>query len=252
MKKLLIVIAVLVSVYSVKAQENLIIYTDFEPDTCFTFQSDFDTLKFDLDQDGIGDVVMFAGWHSAVGYIAYIYMPSPDWQWSMSYAGGFDPLTDTTIISGNLGWQRYACELAMYSELTHFAFRHLTENGYYYGWAHIYVESLARICIDCMAYCTIPDYPLHWGQTSLTEGIDETESSAFATVHPNPTNGVVTIIGMNLSQAQVINMLGQQVISRQGKGDEIQINMSALPTGIYFINITDEEGRKCMRKVVKE
>ena len=57
---------------------------------------------------------------------------------------------------------------------------------------------------------------------------------------------------MNLSQAQVINMLGQQVISMQGKGDEIQINMAALPAGIYFVNVTDEDGRKCVRKVVKE
>ena len=32
----------------------------------------------------------------------------------------------------------------------------------------------------------------------------------------------------------------------------MQIDIANLPTGIYFVNITDSEGRKCVRKVVKE
>ena len=62
-----------------------------------------------------------------------------------------------------------------------------------------------------------PDYPLKWGQTSFT-GIEENnEFSAFATLHPNPTSGLVTIMGENLKQAEACNMLGQQVLSVQGK-----------------------------------
>ena len=38
----------------------------------------------------------------------------------------------------------------------------------------------------------------------------------------------------------------------QGKGETLQIDIANLPAGVYFINITDEEGRKCVRKVVKE
>lgn len=45
---------------------------------------------------------------------------------------------------------------------------------------------------------------------------------------------------------------GQQVLSVQGKGNELRIDMAALPAGVYFVNVTDEEGRKCVRKVVKE
>jgi hypothetical protein len=47
-------------------------------------------------------------------------------------------------------------------------------------------------------------------------------------------------------------MLGRQVLSVQGEGNEIKINMAALPAGLYFVTITDDEGRKCVRKVVKE
>ena len=47
-------------------------------------------------------------------------------------------------------------------------------------------------------------------------------------------------------------MLGQKMLYVQGKGKELQIDMTALPAGIYFVTVTDEEGRKCVRKVVKE
>ena len=84
-------------------------------------------------------------------------------------------------------------------------------------------------------------------------GMDEGEAVPFGIgIAPNPTTGMVAITGENLQQAMVINLLGQQVLSVEGNGDELHINMANLPSGIYFVNVTDEEGRKCVRKVVKE
>ena len=82
-------------------------------------------------------------------------------------------------------------------------------------------------------------------------GIDE-QNSSFAVVLPNPTSGQVTIMGEGLRQAEVFNLVGQRVLSVQGKGNELSIDMATLPAGIYFVTVTDEEGRKCVRKVVKE
>jgi hypothetical protein len=42
------------------------------------------------------------------------------------------------------------------------------------------------------------------------------------------------------------------VLSVQGEGNEFRIDMAALPAGVYFANVTDKEGRRCVRKVVKE
>lgn len=81
-------------------------------------------------------------------------------------------------------------------------------------------------------------------------GVNEREVSF--SVFPNPTNGQVTITGENLRKAEVVNMLGQQVAIAKGKGETLQVDISDLPVGIYFVNVTDEEGRKCVRKVVKE
>lgn len=76
--------------------------------------------------------------------------------------------------------------------------------------------------------------------------------NAFATLHPNPTTGLVTITGQDLKTAEVFNTLGQQVATATGEGELFTVDISQLPAGIYFINITNSEGRKCVSKVVKE
>ena len=129
---------------------------------------------------------------------------------------------------------------------------------YYYGWLEAYsvvtynYDSvwfyLARTC-----YCSIPNYPLRWGQTSFDwVDISENETSAFATIHPNPTTGLITINGKDLKAAEVVNTLGQRVATAHGKGDQMTIDIANLPEGVYFVRITNEQGRKCVRKVVKE
>jgi hypothetical protein len=50
----------------------------------------------------------------------------------------------------------------------------------------------------------------------------------------------------------VFNTLGQSVATAKGEGERLTVDISNLPAGIYFVNITDGEGRKCVKKVVKE
>lgn len=80
----------------------------------------------------------------------------------------------------------------------------------------------------------------------------EERENLLCTIHPNPTNGMVTVAGTNLHQAVVVNSHGQRVATAQGGGEQLTVDISGLPAGIYFVNITDNEGRKCVRKVVKE
>ena len=135
------------------------------------------------------------------------------------------------------------------------AIRNGQEGEYYYGWLEAYFVSdyttvwiyLARTC-----FCTIPNYPLRWGQTSLTQDLEENESTAVASIYPNPANATVTIVGENLRQIEITDMLGQRVATHQAEGPQATIDISTLPTGIYFVGITDENGKRCVRKVVKE
>lgn len=71
-------------------------------------------------------------------------------------------------------------------------------------------------------------------------------------IHPNPTTGQLTITGKDLKSAKIINTLGQCVATVKGQGEQLSVDLSTLPAGVYFVNITDGEGRKCVKKVVKE
>ena len=136
------------------------------------------------------------------------------------------------------------------------------ETHYCYGWMECsmnwhwttvppqWTEGL--ICINRMAFCTIPDYPLCLGQTDFYWDVEEIETATFAALHPNPTSGQVTITGKDLKTAEVFNTLGQRVATAKGEGERMTMDISALPAGVYFVNVTDKDGRKCVRKVVKE
>ena len=147
------------------------------------------------------------------------------------------------------------------------AFRVPKDEGYCYGWIEHSIEYIKYPCDWCgdytyyhnskvtiyrWAYCTIPNYPLCVGQTSFDWDVAENEANYFAAIHPNPTTGLVTITGKDLKQAEVFNALGQHVATAQCEGERLTVDISALPAGIYFVNVTDEDGKKCIRKVVKQ
>ncbi|MBP5266295.1 MAG: leucine-rich repeat domain-containing protein, partial [Lachnospiraceae bacterium] len=177
-------------------EEEPILYTDYEPDSCFTPHYDSDTLKLDLDQNGTDDVVFASYYQSGVGQIISMHTVN-EWKWCISYAEEWIPLTDTTIINETLRWEyasiyNYLCP-GMYPEYTHYAFRQNAGDGYHYAWARIRVESFDNVCIDEMAYCTIPNYPLQWGQTNITEGLEEETIKTDFTVYPNPAKNVLFV-----------------------------------------------------------
>lgn len=75
---------------------------------------------------------------------------------------------------------------------------------------------------------------------------------SVSAVSPNPTTGLVVISGRNLIRAEIYNTMGQRVAYVQGKGEQFIIDMSELCTGVYFVSVTDENGKKYVRKVVKQ
>lgn len=72
------------------------------------------------------------------------------------------------------------------------------------------------------------------------------------TLSPNPTTGQVNVQGKNIITAEMFNTLGQHVATVMGKGEWLTLDLSRLPSGVYFVKTTDEEGRKRVRTVLKE
>jgi len=252
MKRLVLIASLTIIAFCCHAQQGEIIYRNFDPDSILTIHyitNYEDSMLINLDGEGHPDIIMFYYVDSdgAFPYIKSVYSDSLQ----------LCSVEQDDIISEVTNW-RSTLDPWLVVANNYYGFRVKHGDGYIYGW---FETRFGRGCgktywthwdFDRTAYCTIPNYPLLWGQTSLTESIKETESTAFATIYPNPTTVIVTVTGESLRQAEVFNMLGQQMLSIKGEGNELQIDMTALPAGVYFVNVTEESGKKCVRKVVKE
>ncbi|WP_205729739.1 T9SS type A sorting domain-containing protein, partial [Flavobacterium bernardetii] len=70
--------------------------------------------------------------------------------------------------------------------------------------------------------------------------------------YPNPTSDILHITNGNLiEEVNVINLIGQQMISTKFNSKEIQLNLATLPTGTYFITIKSE-GKSKTIKILKQ
>ena len=86
---------------------------------------------------------------------------------------------------------------------------------------------------------------------SSNVGINEVSQSNLFTVYPNPTNSALTINSIaNYTSIQIVNMLGQVVFTKEKSAS---LNVSSLPSGIYFIQLVDNKGSVIGKeKFVKE
>ena len=272
MKKYLFTLIALVSLQTAFAQtDNYLIYREYDPDYWVELKLDSpfghefyyinidDDENFDVsysiwgeDHWTISQMMTHNGWEACNYRLRSRELSSDNNFYDLSI-----PLNDTSLVWNTCIYP----EMHTYPDTIRYktALRYRVGEDFYYGWAefeefiqnysyiHPFYFHIVRTC-----FCAIPNYPLHWGQTSLTEGLDETEATAFVAVYPNPAKDIVTITGKDLKQAEVFNTLGQGVVKVQGQSETLQIDIANLPAGVYFVNITDEEGRKCVRKVVKE
>ena len=270
MKKYIIILLTMISIVGAKAQtENFILYQEFEQDFWITLTVN-QSYDIDINLDGLSDLryTTFEGASGAYTLASSFAAVSPcqvcyysTLTWGYPYENFFldigIPLNDTSLCWGGLC---HAESINPYPNTFPLSYkigiRYRDGEDYYYGWGEFEEnrngssEALFHIARTC--FCSIPNHPLHWGQTSLTEDIEELRETSFATLHPNPTNGQVTITGQDLKTAEVFNALGQHLATAQDKGERLTVDISNLPAGVYFVNITDGEGRKCVRKVVKE
>lgn len=260
-KQLFVLLLLLLAFIGSKAQQGEIIYTEFDPPLYFEVKDIggiSENVLLDIDQDGAIDYKLTCYFSKSTYYILQESCNTTKFR-TVGFGGGSDTIPWSN--GSETAWKTWDVLHCWNGEEEYYdriGILKVIDGNHYYGWIHQYGSEEHSfpfkkwVYIDKMAFCTISDYPLRWGQTIFTNLEENNNSNLFATLHPNPANSLVTIKGENLLQAEIINTLGQQVLSVQGKGNELCINLAALPAGVYFVTITNEEGRRCVRKVVKK
>jgi uncharacterized repeat protein (TIGR03803 family) len=88
-------------------------------------------------------------------------------------------------------------------------------------------------------------------------GIEENEIDIPVSVFPNPSTGIFHIEiqpqTFNTIHLSVMNLLGECIMEVKDKGQSgiIHIDLSAYPSGIYFITVETDKG-KLVKKLIKE
>ena len=195
-----------------------------------------------MNQDGIIDVVIH-NWVEST-QVAWIAVETG---WPRRLLNNDDP-NDTIVPSNEYDWNGthfpfYNSGVGHHEGTYGFAKRN-NDGKYNYAWMHFYIDrtsiSQVSVCVDRYAYCTIPDYPLHWGQSSLNWSVEE-NTEVSTSVHPNPNNGSFYVSLSNnedeITGIKVFDTMGK-IIYSNNRFNGGAIVLPNAKQGLYYVVVT--------------
>ena len=242
---LLAVFACLFSLSLFSQEEGTIIYTDFEPDSVI-YPVDIEYI--DINYDNEWDVKFIREIYGGFGVLE-----CNDY-WGVRHL----TYNFNDSLSSIKKWSTYV-ELLTYGNDYHIALLHKVGAECYYGWMKLYVEKHdtswhdPSVTITEMAYCTIPNYPLKFGQKSLTDD-EVAEIDGFNRqyeLYPNPADDRLVLKLADEHKCEnvaIYSIDGRMLISQNT--DFENIDVSALTRGVYFVRIRLQEGSVFTEKIV--
>ena len=240
---LLAVFACLFSLSLFSQEDGTIIYTDFEPDSViYPVYTDY----IDINCDNEWDVKFIREIYGGFGVLE-----CNDYWGVRKLAYNF-----TDSLSSIKKWSNYA-ELLPYGN-QYIAVMRKVGSKFYYGWMKLYVERHdaswhdPSVTITEMAYCTIPNYPLKFGQKSLTEDVAEIDGfNRQYELYPNPADDrlVLKLADEHKCENVSVYSIDGRMLKSQDSDFE-NIDVSALTRGVYFVRIRLQEGSVFTEKIV--
>ena len=102
---------------------------------------------------------------------------------------------------------------------------------------------------ECHPFIGAAD-PHHYAASLDGTSVSEVESMPVD-VFPNPVTDRVVVRGENLRSVTVYDSFGRLVTSIDVSGAMLMTDCSSWPAGVYLLNITNAQGQKVQKKVVK-
>lgn len=90
--------------------------------------------------------------------------------------------------------------------------------------------------------------------SGTTTGISENDLSSSVSVFPNPAADHVTISGDMLIDANISlrNVIGEEMMNVSSLSNNMELSLSTIPNGIYFLNIRSENGIATKKIIVNK
>lgn len=221
------------------AQNNgEIIYTNFEPDSIIDLTPMGNDVFFDINNDGQYEIKFSWFFHSAVADILHsISTMSKKMLLTLMDTIGQDISSqETWRISYDDTWD-FPVEPAANHLI---GFRQEIDEEYYYGWisyTRINKKHEDYLVLHDMAFCTIPNYPLKFGQNSFI-GINEIDapSTSVNAFYNNGTGTLKVKSDMEINNIEVIDVLGRTLYRKVNMAsDSFEADLSGFTNGIYIV-----------------
>ena len=157
---------------------------------------------------------------------------------------------------GNLLWEScIGSQLGLREEMRDVVA--LSDKEYVIVGFNTWFEGVSSGLVECSNNLLLPNSGSNIWVLQVTDVYDyhailEVSIDDEISLSPNPTTGQVNVLGKDIITVEIFNIFGQHVATAMGKGEHLTLDLSRLPSGVYFVKATDEEGQKCVRKVVKE
>ena len=109
----------------------------------------------------------------------------------------------------------------------------------YYRLTAFYLADNGETCESDFA-TTLNDPDQNYVAIDLTS-TEEYQALDFK-LYPNPTSGQITIELEEMQKVMVYNALGQVLLSKEANGDALQLDMSGLGNGLYWVKVMTQKG----------
>ncbi|MCQ2279427.1 MAG: choice-of-anchor J domain-containing protein [Bacteroidales bacterium] len=93
-----------------------------------------------------------------------------------------------------------------------------------------------RIAIHAESDADMDAFFINYFTVDNGSGIEDNEANSFR-VFPNPATNMINVEAQGFEQYQLVNMLGQNVMSSNLVNGNAQINVSNLSNGVYFVRL---------------
>lgn len=235
-----------------------IIYTDIADETPNA------TYPLDLNNDSIVDfVIHFGGSGSTIGVIcspqnnnAYAgnFVDGVHLPWALSASNNICDTLSTWYDSNNPGTMGLGTSIGYWPSATnkYLALKIIVGTNTYYGWARFDLLAISSsFTIKDYAYESTPNACIQSGKTNL----DSNENSnKNISVFPNPfisSTTIQTISNLKNATLTIYNSYGKALKQMKNiSGKTISLFRENLPSGVYFIRLTDENKMIAAEKLI--